>query len=197
MTRPLFAVLAALSLCACVAVKEPVGTSVGYANDPALEGLWTGKPGKDKPPGYYHVILNDDATMTVVGVAPRSGDDKASWGTLALTTAKLGPNRYMNLRETSEDGAPPKDMHAPDESIPLYYTVDGDTLTVFSLDEDKVKAAIRSGRVEGTITVNKVGPASYDSVAITADGPHLDALLAARDAPALFEQAMTLKKVAP
>ena len=187
------AALVLFSLTACVAVKEPVGTSVGAANDPALEGTWRGGSGADKPEGYYHVLLNDEATMTVVGYAPKGGDDKASWGTLSLTTVQLGPNRYMNVRETSEDGGPPKDNAASD-SIPLLYRINGDTLSVFMLDEKKVAAAIRAGRIAGTITPSKVMSATIESVAITADGPHLDAFLKRADAPDLFEPVMTMHR---
>jgi hypothetical protein len=181
------AALAALSVSACVSVKEPIGTSVGYVNDGALEGLWIGKPSDDKSIGYYHVILNDDATMTVVGIAPRSGKDKASWGTLELTTVVLGANHYMNARETSEDGKPkPPD----DASYPLYYTVKGDTLSVFAFDSAKVEDAIKAGRIEGTITKDKFG----DTVAITADGAHLDAFLKAPDAPGMFSPVLELHR---
>jgi len=189
----LAAVLLAFGLSACVAVKEPVGTSVGYANDPALEGTWRGKSGEDKPEGYYHVLPNDDATMTVIGFAPKNGDDKASWGTLSLTTVTLGPNRYMNVRETSEDGGPPKDKAASD-SIPLLYRIDGDRLSIFTLDEKKVAAAIRAGRIQGTITPNKMGAMQFDTVAITADGQHLDAFLKRADAAELFAPVMQMHR---
>jgi hypothetical protein len=63
------AALTALCLSACVDVKEPIGSSVGYVNDPALEGTWIGKTGDDHGDGYYHVLANDDNTMTVVGYA--------------------------------------------------------------------------------------------------------------------------------
>jgi len=189
----LAAALMAFALSACVAVKEPIGTSVGYANDPALEGTWRGKSAEDKPEGYYHVVLNDDATMTVVGYAPASGDDKASWGTLTLTTVALGPNRYMNVRETGENGGPPKDRSAG-ESIPLLYRIDGGKLSIFVLDEKKVTDAIRAGRIQGTITPSKVGALSIDQVTITADGAHLDAFLKRADAPELFTPVMTMHR---
>ncbi len=192
-----FALAGLLALCAgaCVAVKEPIGTSVGYANDPALRGTWLSVPDDGKAPSYVHVILRDDATMTVIGVSQGSDKDKAGWGELSLTTVRLGPNRYMNVREISEDGAPPKDNTA--ESIPLLYSIQGDTLSLFSFDDKKVAAAIRAHRIEGTITQTKFGTGSFDSVAITADGPHLDAALTGADAPGLFEKVMVLKRVSP
>jgi len=189
----LAAALAALSLSACVAVKEPVGTSIGYVNDPALEGTWRGKSGEDKPEGYYHVLLNDDATMTVVGYAPKSGDDKASWGTLTLTTVQLGPNRYMNVRETGENGGPPQGKDTA-QNVPLLYRIADDRLSLFMLDDKKVAAAIRAGRIQGTITPSKVMGVTIESVAITADGAHLDALLKRADAPELFSPAMEMHR---
>ncbi|HXC56135.1 MAG TPA: hypothetical protein VNU97_12630 [Rhizomicrobium sp.] len=191
--RLALAAFAALSLSACVAVKEPIGTSAGYVNDPALEGLWRGKSSDDGPEGYYHVILNDDRTMTVVGIVPKTPDKKASWGTLELTTVMLGANRYLNARETGEDGGPPKDKDAAG-SIPLYYTISGDTLSLFTFDEKKVTQAIRAGRIAGRIDSSKVGSMTIDTVSITADGPQLDAWLKSPDAPALFEPVMTLHR---
>jgi hypothetical protein len=189
------AALAALSLSACVSVKEPIGTSVGYVNDPALDGLWLGAPdgNSDKRIAFYHVIPNDDHTMTVVGVAPKTDKEKASWGTLKMTTVVLGANHYMNVRETSEDGKPPKDADAA-QSIPLYYTISGDTLSLFAFDEKKVKQAILNHRIDGTITKTPMAGGSIESMAITADGPHLDAVLRKQDAPDLFSPVMTLHR---
>ena len=186
----LAAALAALSLSACVSVKEPIGTSTGYVNDPALRGTWLSVPDDGKAPAYVHVLLNDDATMTVIAVSQGDDKDKASWGELSLTTVRLGSNHYMNVREISEDGKP-KDDPAATGSIPLLYAIKGDMLSLFSFDEKKVADAIRAHRIEGTIEKTQFG----DSVSITADGPHLDAALAKPDAPALFEPVMTLKRV--
>lgn len=187
--RLTLAVAAAISLSACVSVKQPIGSSVGYVNDPALEGLWIGKPSEERSIGYYHVILNDNNTMTVVGIAPRQDKDKASWGTLELTTVVLGTNRYMNARETSEDGTP-KPTGEGDEFYPLYYRIAGDTLSIFAFDTTKVEAAIKAGRIEGTISKSQYG----DTVAITADGPHLDRSLSASDAPNMFAPVFELHR---
>lgn len=194
--RMVGATLAALSLSACVSVKQPIGTSVGYVNDPALEGLWLSVPEDKKPPSYVHVLANDDNTFTVVGVAQKHGDDKASWGVLQLTTVRLGANRYMNVHEVSEDGKP-KEADGPDANIPLLYTLSGDTLSLFAFDDKKTKDAIRAGRIEGKITQTKFGTGSIDSVAITADGPHLDAFLKGANAPDLFGPVMVLHRVPP
>ncbi|HEX4301572.1 MAG TPA: hypothetical protein VHZ78_02175 [Rhizomicrobium sp.] len=195
MLRFVLGAVAALSLSACVQVTTPIGTSVGYVNDPALEGMWIGKPDEKKSVGYYHVILNDNHTLTVIGISPRTGDDKASWGVVELTTVVLGGHHYLNAREISESGGDPDKTYDRAAFYPLYYTVKGDTLTLFTFDEAKVKAAIQAGRIEGTITSNKLGSAgSYDTVTITDDGAHLDALLKTPDAPALFEPLMEMHR---
>lgn len=194
MRRFLLALVVGLGLSGCVAVKEPIGTSVGYVNDPALEGLWIGRPDEKKPVGFYHVILNDNHTMTVIGISPRAGDDKASWGVLELTTVVLGGHHYLNAREISENGGDPEKSDDRAAFYPLLYTVRGDTLALFTFDPDKVKAAIQAGHIEGTITHNKIGTGSFDSVAITADGAHLDALLKAPDASALFSPLMEMHR---
>jgi hypothetical protein len=186
MRRLAVLLFAALSLGACVDVKEPVGTTVGYRNDPDLEGIWRGKSGKDRGEGYYLVIANRNATMSVVGIAPKGQHDEAGWGTLKLTIAALGPNRYMNVSDISEQGAPPKD----DGSLPLLYRMHGDTLSLYMLDEKETAAAIRAKEIEGTVTKN----AFTDIVAITADGPALDAFMAKRDAAKLFEPFLELHR---
>ena len=182
----ILAALAVSALSACVSIKQPIGSSVGYVNDPALEGLWIGKPSDDRSLGYYHVILNDNNTMTVVGIAPRQDKIKASWGTLELTTVVLGSNHYMNARETSDDGTPKQTS----EFYPLYYTISGDNLSIFAFDSSKVADAIKARRIEGTVSKDQYG----ESVAITADGPHLDAALSTRDAPNLFAPAFELHR---
>ena len=188
--RILGAVFAVLCLSACVGVKQPIGSSTGYVNDPALRGTWLSVPDDGKAPAYVHVLLNDDATMTVIGVSQGNDKDKASWGELRLTTVALGPNRYMNVREIAEDGTP-KNADAQATSIPLLYSIKGDVLSLFSFDEKKVAEAIRAHRIQGTIEKTQFG----DTVTITADGPHLDAALTKPGAAALFEPMMTLKRV--
>lgn len=186
---------AALSLSACVSLKEPIGTSVGYKNDPALEGLWVGHTDKDKSITYVHIILNDNDTMTAIGITPHHGDQKAAWGTLAITTVKLGQNHYLNEHETSDDGGPPKDSTGPDEAS-AYYHIAGDTLTVRFLDSGKVAKEVDAGHIAGVVhRDDKSG--EVQSVEVTADGAALDAWLAKLDAPKLFEDFMVLKKVRP
>ncbi len=186
--------LAGLALSACVSLKEPVGSSVGYKNDPALEGLWVGRSDNDNSITYVHVILNDDDTITAVGVTPRHDSGKAAWGTLAMTTVKLGANRYLNERETSDDGKPPKDDDA--KTMSAYYRISGDTLTIYMFDSDKVAKDVDAGRIAGIVHHGDQNNL-VQSVEVTADGAALDAWLSGGDAPELFSKFMTFKRVKP
>jgi len=182
---------AALSLSACVSLKEPVGTSVGFKNDPALEGLWVGHSEHDTSITYVHVLLNDDDTMTAVGVTPRHDKDKAAWGTLEMTTVRLGGNTYLNERETGDDGKPPKEDDS--KAVSALYRIDGDTLTVFMFDSEKVAKDVDAGRIAGV--VHRADKDNLvQTVEVTADGPALDAWLARSDAPKLFVTFMTFKR---
>lgn len=191
--RLAIAALAALCLSACLPVttKTAVGQSAGFVNDPALEGSWAGKADeKDAAISYFHFLGNDNNTLTLVGVTTKQGDEKGGWGVYALTTATLGGHHYINARETNDNGKPA----TPDKqkiNIPLLYTIGGGTLTLYLLDEDKVRAAITAHRIDGTITKSK-----YDSdETITADAAHLDAWLKSADAPQLFKVFMVMHKV--
>jgi hypothetical protein len=188
MKRFALAALLAFALSACVSLPNPIGSSVGFKNDPALEGLWYGKTDKDeKRAAYYHVLLNADNTATAVGVSAGHSDDKGGWAVLAVTTATLGPNHYINGQELFEDGKPKDDKTV----YSGYYTVTGDTLTIYALDDRKVAAEIRAHHIDGTVTPGRFG----DNIAITADAAHVDKWLSSPGAPKLFAPLLTLHRV--
>jgi cytochrome d ubiquinol oxidase subunit I len=60
------------------------------------------------------------ASLFALGVTTKSGGDKGGWGTYTLTTAVLGGHRYINARETIDDG---KFASADEQktNIPLLY----------------------------------------------------------------------------
>lgn len=149
MLQRLFAVaLVALGLSACLPVtsKTAPGESVGFKNDPALSGTWEGKADPDSADvTFFHFIPRDDGTITFLGVSTPQKDTSGGWGLYTLTTATLGGHRYINAREIMDDGkeASPDDRK---KNIPLLYTIDGDTLTLYLLDEDLTQKAIEDRR---------------------------------------------------
>jgi hypothetical protein len=191
--RLIVAIGMALCAAACLPVttSAPVGSTVGFVNDGAIEGTWSGRIDKDSPATtYFHFLANDDNTFTLVGVTTRSGEDKGGWGTYALTTAVLGGHRYINARETINDGkfASPEEQKT---NIPLLYTISGDTLTLYLLDEDLTAAAIAAHKIDGKVTKGQY----TTDVAITADAAHLDKFLASDDGAKLFKVFMALKRL--
>lgn len=189
-----FIVAIGLALCAAaclpVTTSAPVGSTVGFVNDGAIEGTWSGRMDKDSPATtYFHFLANDDNTFTLVGVTTKSGADKGGWGTYTLTTSVLGGHRYINAREAINNGKFASDDEQK-TNIPLLYTVSGDTLTLYLLDEDLTAAAIAAHKIEGKVTKGQY----TTDVAITADAAHLDKLLAREDGVKLFKVFMVLTR---
>ena len=75
-------------------------------------------------------------------------------------------------------------------NIPLLYVVKGRTLTLYLLDEDKTKEAVKAGKLAGTVE-----PGESGDVQITAEPEALDAFMAKPEAAELFKVLMVLKKV--
>lgn len=188
-----FAVLlgAALLVAACLPVttKSPIGTTAGFKADPALLGLWKGRgEDSDAKEGYFAFLKNADGAMTVILITPENDGDE--WSTFDLQTATLGGNRIMNVRGGLKDGKPDDDELSK-ENIPLLYTIAGGKLTLSLLDEKAVAAAIKAGRIAGTVDSGGTGDAR-----ITADPAQLDALFATKQGAALFgEKLVTLTKM--
>ncbi len=183
----------ALSAAACLPVTTtaPVGSTVGFVNDGAIEGTWSGRIDKDSSATtYFHFLANDDNTFTLVGVTTKYGEDKGGWGTYTLTTAVLGGHRYINARETIDEGKFASE-DAQKANIPLLYSVSGDTLTLYLLDEDMAAAAIAAHRIDGKVTKGQF----TKDVAITSDAAHLDKLLASESGVKLFKMFMVLTRL--
>ena len=198
-----FALAAALLAAACLPVtsKTPVGTTAGLGADPALIGTWKVIPDRRKDnaqdgngPGFIHFILAKDGTITALTVSTGKPGDAAKshgeWSVFAASTAQLGQNRILNVRETSENGEPAKDEDA--QNIPVLYRFGrGGKLTLYLIDEKEAKAAIAAGKIEGTVEAG-----DYGDVALTAPADKLDAFFASDDGAALFkEELIALKRV--
>jgi hypothetical protein len=178
-----------LGACLPVSTKAPVGSTVGFANDPALSGTWLGRSKDDPTISYFHFLPKADKTITLVGVTPLQKDQNASWATYTLQTATLGKNHYMNAHEWLDDG---KLIDAAERSvnIAVYYTIEGDTLKAYIFDEDKVKTMIAAHKIKGSVDSGKDG-----DVHITEDPAELDKMLAGPDAPKMFKLLTTMRRV--
>jgi hypothetical protein len=170
-----------LAACLPVSTKAPVGSTAGFANDPALNGTWTGRSRDDPTISYFHFLPREDKTIALIGVTPRQKNDNGSWATYTLQTTTLGKNHYMNAHEWLDDG---KLVDAAERSVnvAVYYTIEGDTLKAYIFDEDKIKALIAAHKIKGTVDSGRDG-----DVHITEEPRQLDAMLARPDAPKLFK----------
>jgi hypothetical protein len=179
----------ALTAVACLPVTSsvPVGSTVGFAADPALAGIWKGHGEKLSDILYLSFFTTDDGTITAVMQKPDGKD--GGWAVYSLQTAALGANHFMNAREVSSDGKPADDAEAQ-KTFPLLYRVNGDgALVIYLLDEKRAAAAIYAGKIAGTIE-----PGNFGDIAITAPAADLDAFMATPDGRALFVKPLAILK---
>ena len=185
-------VVCALLLAGCLPVtsKTPIGTTTGLGADSALYGTWKGhSPDSDnKSDGFFHFMKAKDGSLTVA-VILATGSDDDGWTIFNAHTATLAKNHYLNAVETFDKDAP-AEAGLKNANIPLLYELRGRTLTLFLLDEDKSKQAVREGKLKGEIE-----PGESGDVTITADAAELDAFMAKPEAAGMFKVLMVLKRV--
>ncbi len=184
--------LAALFAAACLPVttKNPVGSTAGFKPDPALLGLWKGHGEDDEGnDGYFYFLRNEEGSITAILITP--GKDMDDWGTFTLQTATLGANHLMNVREGLKNGKP-NDEELAKANILMLYRIERDgKLTLALLDDEATGAAIKAGRIRGTIE-----PGSSGDVHITAEPAQQDAFFATKEGAALFSKKLvTLTKI--
>ena len=186
------AIAAALLLAGCLPVtsKTSVGTTAGLGADEALTGTWVGHSQDEKEKGvaYFHFLKGKSGTLMALMVFA-AGDSDDEWTAFNLRTASLGKNHFINAVETFNDNKP-TEGNLKDANIPLLYSFGKHhTLTLYLLDEDKVKEAIKAGKIAGTVE-----PGDSGDVQITADAAALDAFFATPEAAKLFKVFIVLKK---
>jgi hypothetical protein len=190
--RTMVALIAAVTLAGCLPVmtKTPVGTTVGFKNDSVLYGTWKGKNPDDKQQrdGYFHFMLAKDGSLTIA-VAMAEGGSDDGWTVFNARAATLGQNHYLNAVMTFDKDEPVQGA-LKGATFPVLTVVKGKTLTLYLLDEDKAKDAVKAGKIAGTIE-----PGASGDVVITADAKELDAFMARPEAAKFFKVLLVLKKV--
>jgi hypothetical protein len=186
------ALACAILLAGCLPVTStnPVGTTTGLSADKALYGTWKGQAvdATSKDDGYFHFMLAKDGSITIAMILARGSSDDG-WTVFNARTATLGKNHFINAVETFDKDAP-AEGDLKNANIPMLYVQKGRTLTIYLLDEDKTKEAVRAGKLKGTIE-----PGDSGDVEITSDAAELDAFMATPDAVGLFKEMMVLRKV--
>jgi hypothetical protein len=189
----LAAALACLLLAGCLPVTStsPLGTTAGLGADPALYGSWKGHSPEagDQHDGFFHFMAAKDGSLTAAVILAAGGKDDG-WTVFHVQTARLGRNHFLNAVETFDKDAAASGR-LQNANVPLLYVLRGKTLTLYLLDENKTKAAIKAGKLKGTIEPGKNG-----DVTITAQPAELDAFMARPEAAEMFKVMMVLKRVA-
>lgn len=181
--------LLSLGLAACppVTSKNPIGTTAKATPDPALAGEWKGRFASNDTASYFTILPQEDGTDSVVITTPPTAKDAGGWGAFSVQTVTLGANHFMNARQTFDDGKPATGNMA-DNTTPLLYRLNGDgALVLYIIDENAARAAIKSGKLAGTIE-----PGQYGDVTITADPVAFDAYMSSPDGRALFVKPLTI-----
>jgi hypothetical protein len=179
-----------LTGCLPVTSKTPVGTTAGLGADSSLYGTWKGHSpdSENKDDGFFHFMAAKDGSITIAMILARGSSDDG-WTIFNARTASLGKNRFINAVETFDKDAPAEGI-LKNANIPLLYAVKGRMLTIYLLDEDKTKEAVKAGKLKGTIE-----PGDSGDVQITSEPAELDAFMATPEAAGLFKVMMVLRKV--
>jgi hypothetical protein len=183
--------LVGLGAAACLPVtsKTPMGTTSPsmITPEPGLAGVWKGRMAAGDTFSYFTFFPQEDGTMSAVIVTPPSPKDKGGWGAFTLQTVTLGPNHFMNVRETIDEGKPGSGTMA-DNTVPVLYRLNGDgALVLYIIDETAAKNAIKTGKIAGTID-----PGEYGDIALTATPGDLDAYMASPGGRALFVKPLAI-----
>ena len=183
--RYTLAALAVLALAACYppSTSRPIGSTVGFKNDPSLEGLWQTQPDSDGHKFlYYHLLNTKNGTMFAVVVPDRGGDFTTA--ILKLTTVRFGNFGFLNARFMMD---PQHEL--PDQSpgtIPVLYRFDAkDKSEIYIPDEGATDDAIRARKIAGTLDN---GLSAKHTSLITADGPTLDKFFRSPAGLALYKK---------
>jgi hypothetical protein len=198
----LFARLAALTgmalfaaACLPVTTSVPVGTTVGQAQDPVLSGMWKGRDPSSGQNEYIAFFPRSDGTTTGLMIEP-GGKNSGAVG-FSFQTVALGTNRFMNVRlikidenAVNDKGPATPDSETSSNTFPVLYRVTGDgSFVPYLLDEKRTAAAIKSGKIAGTI-----GPGQFGDIVITAPAADLDAFFQTPDGRALFAKPLAIFK---
>jgi hypothetical protein len=173
-----------LAACFPPVTAHPLGGSAARS-DASLAGLWKARmteASDENNKAYFHFVPKKDGTMLVLIVSASKTDDGDVMGAMT-TSAMLGSNRYLNAKLVSFEGKEAEEDEGPDGTIPVMVKRNGRHMTLYLMNEDTTKAAIKAGRIKGEIE-----PGSMGDARITADQPALDQFMASPEGAGLFTE---------
>lgn len=160
-----FAALLGLAVSACIPEFDNPVTG-GDPADPILVGSWSASSSGDAAEMLVDITVVGSGLNVVV--RDKNGASAGETMTMAGVTGKVGDARFISLKMAEAEAG------AQSGYVVFRYTEAGGKISVESLDEQKIAAAIDSGALKGTVT-----RADSDvSPKITASSEELAAFLA-------------------
>jgi hypothetical protein len=209
-------VLCFLGACSYVTTVNPVGVSRGVQQDARLAGAWklveiNGKPAPPSARGKAYVIFTPETAGEYSAVISswESGKPNTDTFILDLVIGRVADQTLLSAKLLGELSKPGKLDAADRDSIkgywPVLYRIDGDGRLRFykmsDKDFDKVRQAIESSQLEGTIqkTIlanSKNGRSGRDvQVNVTAAPKALDSYFE-KEIPSIFSEPLyTFQKI--
>ena len=182
-------VLGALLLAGCVPTSENPIVSKSGANDPALLGTWRGKMDDDETL-FMHVLAGKAGAVTALLVSGKSGGD-SGWASFRIVTAEVKGTHYISALWLLDDGKPVEEGEKGYHLMRYEIRPDG-SLQMFAVDEDKLKQAVKDGKVGGKTE----GEGASGDVRLTASSEKLEKFLKRIDPAELFDKPFaTLSKL--
>ncbi|HEX6187328.1 MAG TPA: hypothetical protein VFZ40_04555 [Pyrinomonadaceae bacterium] len=172
------AVLVSIVLSGCVVVfTNPLPVSQPLGLDKRLLGRWAGK---DEQGNDYSIRFETRANGNTVVSLPDVGYRNPLF---RVVTTEISTVNYLILR---------LDDPSDDKTYMVgSYSIGGDSLTICLLNEDRIRAAIKQGRLKG-----KLANSPWGGATITENSKSVLAFLASPNSKDLFTCPGELKKVA-
>jgi hypothetical protein len=168
-----------LAACFPPVTKNPIG-SLQLGADRTLAGTWNAKM-EDADNGDNQATFQFTRrgnTLVVLITSKKKDEDSLK---AIVTTTKIGANRFMNAKLVSM--GKDEDDEAPPGTVPLLYRLEGASVVLYLMNEDKTKAAIQAGKIKGSVE-----PGQFGDAIITANQRALDAFIASDEGVALFSE---------
>jgi len=186
----LWGALIALALAACVPTSEHPIVS-GPAADKDIVGTWHGTL-EDGAVVYLHVLRRtDDQLGMLLVIGSDEAESRDEWAAFRAVTAKIGDQRYMSALWDLNDGEPVKGREVGYHLMRYALEPDG-SLSIHSVNEEKLVAAVRDGLLEGKIDKTDWN----EEVRVTASSQQLAAYLQTIDPAVLFDHPFAKLKLA-
>ncbi len=170
-------------LTACVPESvNPLSDPETSPLDLALPGSWHGIVDDDEEL-YLHFLPDSGGVMQVVGVSVEPDSETridGSWTIFKIHTTQIGDTDYMNI-QIIDDAEDSDDADMTTYLIARYAISDAGALTIWLLDFEAAKVAVRAG-LPGVATDGKWG----GEVRITANYEEWQSYLASVDPETLF-----------